>query len=685
MIRLEPTERGVRALDHANVEVSVTAEEWVVADEDRDLPRPTDAVVAAYATELRFPAAYVSVQRTDGEQFELGNDTGPLELPAGENLLDISTKIKSYLEFEGAASVRKTPDFEELIVEFPRQRPVTLGFRSRHERPVGTITVEPTPEGIATALSYLHSATKTTSPDRSFPTLRGHPPRVETGETTTVPSAIEAANERSGIELVVPPDVDCLYVLSSLAYYLQASVTIGDQSSPVLRAPAAGVERVLPGLPELQAETARLLRHVFYLDCLVRNAGPHGTDLSELSVLSGLSLDPEQAYHADPQERLASYLEVPTGPVADAMPEWHLSTYVEPDPARIRSVPFLLDKMSLVYLPESSELTGSELLEFSLEDFYRSQNGVADIDVVKPELQHGRVHGWLADGIPIDVFKGTHAAFENRLDYLGRDSEGMDVAVVLNDEEMETEHGEVADIYRERAEDLPMSVTVHEFLDRDELAAVFEAENDFVHYIGHCEETGLRCPDGNLSVSDIRESNTQTFFLNACGSYYEGMELLEKGSVAGAVTFKEVLEKQAVKVGTAFARLLVHGFSFARAMQLARRRIMTGKDYAVVGDGTYQLTQHRSVLPMLHRLDDEGDRYRLTADVFSAWTTGSIYYVTIGNDNDDKYLCGNESVYDVDQQQLVDFLERVSSPFIYDGDFYWSTQLRNAILGQGPE
>ncbi|MEF8757545.1 MAG: hypothetical protein V5A33_04845 [Halobacteriales archaeon] len=676
MIHLEATDSGIRARDHANVEVSVEAREWVVTDEEATLSRPTDAVVAGAAGELRLPPGFVLVEDRDVDRtFELGNDTGPLELSSGRYLLDLGASLKTYVAFSGPATVEKTGDFEHLIVRFPGRRSVTLGFRSRHEQPADAITVEPTPAGIATALSHLHSAMKTTGPERSFPTLRGHPPRVEVGETTTVPEAIETGTDHTGIEVVAPPSVDHLYVLAPLSYYLQASVTVGDVEAPRLRAPAAGLDRRLPDLPELQAETAGLLRHVLYLDTLVRNVGPHGTELAELSVLETLPLSPERAYEADPPRRLATYLDVSREALSDHVPEWHLSMYVEPDPERVRSLPFLLDRMSLVFLPETTDLTGKELLEQSLDDFYRFGNSVADVDVVNPMLQDGRIHGWLADGIPIDVFKAVHAGFENRLDYLEDGGDGMDVAVVLNDEEMDSEHGEVARIYRERAADLPMSVTVHRFLDRDELAAVFEADNDFVHFIGHCEQAGLRCPDGTLAVADVEESNTQTFFLNACGSYHEGMELLRKGSVAGAVTFREVLDEQAGKVGTAFARLLVEGFSFARAMQLARRRIMTGKNYAIVGDGTHRLTQSRSLNPFVFHLRGGPDRYELSVDSYSTWSVGGAYYVNLDADGPGLRLAGNQATFELMPAELVEFLERTSEPVIHDGDLRWSTEV----------
>jgi len=206
-----------------------------------------------------------------------------------------------------------------------------------------------------------------------------------------------------------------------------------------------------------------------------------------------------------------------------------------------------------------------------------------------------------------------------------------------------------------------------------------ESHTDFVHYIGHCETHGLRCPDGYLSASSLSECNAETFFLNACGSFHQGRELVERGSVAGAVTFSGVLNDHAVKVGSTFARLLVHGFSMERAVRLARRRIMMGKDYAVVGDGTHVLTQSSNRLPATVTLQEtDAGGFLLTYDQFSAGNLGAFYRPYIEG-NEYSYLCGNESEFALDREATRSFLRRAEMPVIYDGDLYWSGELYGAL------
>jgi hypothetical protein len=683
----------LHVMDADNAELSVRGSGLTISDSGQAIPRPVDDTVTVTTDELRFPHAVVyAFALGSSTRYELGPNGESLSLSPSEYVVDVDTGIKSYLRFSGAATIERTDDFESIVVSFPERTRVIVGFRSRHELPAGTITVPDSPSGVATALTHLSSAHKTAKPDRTYPTLRGHPPLIDSGDELDVPAEIERASGTTGIELVVPPNYESLYVVAPLAYYLGAAVRTASGASrptvqPRLRIPELGVETRLSPMPGLERAVERLLRKTFFLDCLVRNAGPYGTTLAEASLLDALDLDRDALYETPLAERVATYLEVPYEAIQHRLPEWHLATYVSPDAGMLETLPFLLDRMSLLYTPRTSKLEGRELIERSLADFYRGDAGsrpdgsrahpgqVASVDIVKPELRNARAHGWLADGVPIDVFKSTPAAYHNRLRYLEHSSESTSIRVVLNDPEMVGEHDDVAAIYRRRSDEVKMDVSVEDGLTVSELARVFESDSDFVHYIGHCETDGLRCTNGFLSASNLERCSVQTFFLNACGSFYEGMELVEKGSVAGAVTFRKVLNDHAVKVGSTFAKLLVHGFSIERALGLARRRIMMGKDYAVVGDGTHSLTQSDSRLPATATLEElDGGQYLLTFDCYSTRATGS-YYFPHAETNEYASLCGNELSLRLTEPELVSLLKSTQTSVIYGGDIYWSEEL----------
>ena len=699
----------LHVIDADNAELTVDGPALAVDDSDVAIPRPVDETLIVTADELRFPHAVVYASSLEGKDHrELDPGGEPLSLSPGEYVVDVDTEIKSYLRFSGAATITKTDNYEEIVVSFPNRTRVVLGLRCRHEFPAGTITVPDSPSAVADAITHMAASHKTAGPDRSYPTLRGHPPLLEGGDSLEVSDCINAETPDHGIELVVPPDYESLFVTAPLAYYLQATVRTTDDGSrsasrsgtarPRLRLVDLGVDVALAPMPALERDVERLLRKTFFLDCLVRNAGPYGTTLAECRVLEALEIDADRLYDASPQARLAAYLEIPYAAIEHRLPDWHLSTYVTPEYDHIETLPFLLDRLSMLYVPRVSELEGQELVERSLEDFYRgldpgsgriarrcdpaavraNTGQVASVDIVKPDLRSGRVHGWLADGVPIDVFKSASEAYDNRLDFLERANDGTSICVVLNDPEMAGEHDRVADIYRQRSEELTIDLAVEESLETAALARVFESGYDFVHYIGHCETGGLCCPDGTLAAASLERCTAQTFFLNACGSYHEGRTLIERGSVAGAVTFTKVLNDHAVKVGSTFAKLLVHGFSIERAMDLARRRIMMGKDYAVVGDGTHSLTQgdRPPTTARLEQLEDDGrqTRYHLCLDCYSTQAAGSYYFPHIET-NEHAYLCGNDSTFTLTESELVTMLEETEAAVIYDGDIYWSHTL----------
>lgn len=666
--------------------VAFEAVEWH-AGGSHDLPCPASATIAGSAAGLTVRGS-VSLSTAGGRCVRDGRST-PRDLPAGEFRLSfpalrcdgatctqesdasttaVETGATTYVGFAGPARVRDTD--EGFTVSFPERSSIAIGFRRDRSAPE-RIVVPKTPRGVATALTHASSALRTSGPERSHPAFRAHPPLVSFGDRE-IPETVRSTTPETDLRLTVPASIEALLVAAPLAYYLGATVAVDDRSTPALSAPRTGFERRFRPMPAFQHDVAAVLRRVFLLDCLSRSVDPGEATPAGGSPLDRLGLRLDGLDGVTPGERLQRYCEVPSTRIRPELPEWHLSTYVEPVVENARSLPYLLDDLSLVYLPSASELDGKGLLRRSLDDFYRAEE-VASVDRLEPELHAGRAHGWLAPGTPIDVFKSTHSAFEHRLAYDASELP-LDVTVAFNDPEMGGEHSRVAEIYRERAADLPANVTVREDLSKDELEAVFEAPNDFVHFIGHCDVNGLRCTDGSFPTASLDTCRTRTFFLNACGSYHEGLGLVEAGSVAGAVTLTAVLNDHAATVGTAFARLLIYGFDIERAIQLARRRIMMGKDYAVVGDGTHTLAAGERGPPPVAWLERRGDRYHLTHEVVTTGTIGGTYRLPCGGD-DRAYPYGVNADVELTRSALRSFLEGASLPVIYNGDFHWSTDL----------
>ncbi|WP_254535012.1 hypothetical protein [Halomarina litorea] len=538
------------------------------------------------------------------------------------------------------------------------------------------LVVAPTVDGLATALTHMPSRLRATAPERSHPAVRPHPPLVTVdpdAAETTVPGSLAAARPDTEVHLALPADREHLFVAAPLAYYLGAAVSVG-ADQPRLSTP--GGEYDLDPLPAFQHEAAALLRDVFTLDALVRDLSGEGR-ACRVDLVTDLGLCPAGLRGSSPGVRLDAYLGVDRDRLAGKRPEWHLSTYADPTDEALRCLPFLLDALSLVYLPESSDIDEQGLLRYSLDDFYRCPPGgrVASVDVVEPTLHSGELHAWLAEGVPVSAFTLRPAAFEHRRAAPPPDGE-LAVAVVLNDGSMAGEHDVVADTYRKRAEGLPASVSLYESLRADELADLLETPHDFVHYIGHCEVDGLRCPDGSLDCASLSTSGARTFFLNACGSFHQGRTLVDAGSIAGAVTLRTVLNEQAATVGTTFARLLMRGFGIERAMQLARRQIMMSTDYTVVGDGTFSLTDAEPSVLKVEPLgqdggNDEEAAYAVTYTVPADGWPGGSYRAPF---EDCRRLRGTTVETTLNAPQVRDLLEERWMPVVHDGSLHWSDE-----------
>jgi hypothetical protein len=139
------------------------------------------------------------------------------------------------------------------------------------------------------------------------------------------------------------------------------------------------------------------------------------------------------------------------------------------------------------------------------------------------------------------------------------------------------------------------------------------------------------------------------------------------GSVAGAVTFRDVLDEQAATVGATFARLLVRGFCIERALDLARRRIRMGKDYAVVGDGTHALGGTASD-PVHARVSTGDDAFDVTVETDVGRRPGG----EVAAPGSDRHLLrGNAVTRRVDRATLGDLLDRPGLPVVHDGEFSW--------------
>lgn len=686
MIEVAVSDGRLEAVDVGKNEVGVTVDGWSEADSGPPLDRRVDAVRSGTTAGLRFPETAVSIERDERSWTVFDGQSGSTDLE-GAYVLKLELPVIVYVAGAGPARLVHSASDGTIRLGFASPTTVTLGFRSRVRRPRETVTVTRSLAGAETAVRWLAAGVTSDSPDKSFPGMRAHPPAIAFGDRTEVPGAVRRQLSRSDVTISVPESLDALLVVAPLSYYLQAEVRTAPVDGVRLDAPTLDGPLHLGRAPPLECDVAALLQRVFFLDCLARCAGRYDMELREFDLLAELDLDAAALYEQPTAERLARYLRADYAAVSDRLPDWHLSVAVEPTLRSVRALPYLLERLSLVQLPDPRSVSRATLVAESVEASFASGSRLWDAsptyDLVRNRTRLGRLQGWLAPGTPADAFRATVAAFENRSNYDERVGAPRRVVVVINDRAMLEERDAVERIYRSRSEELSMEVSVVESLTRVELADLLRSPVDFLHFIGHCDEAGLRCRDGSLSTATLEATRVETFFLNACGSFDEGLELVRRGSVAGAVTLANVLNPEASRVGMTFARLVMHGFSVSQALSLAGRQSLTNKFYSVVGDGTHRLAQGEDTYPAeltARRVSPAEIELRFEFPQLN--TAGGLARPRLPPDAE-YVLRGGSSTVVLDETAFVDFLASVSSPVVYEDEFHWSTELADRLGSSG--
>jgi hypothetical protein len=227
-------------------------------------------------------------------------------------------------------------------------------------------------------------------------------------------------------------------------------------------------------------------------------------------------------------------------------------------------------------------------------------------------------------------------------------------------------------VYGSRNE-LPFDVTVHRGLTTDRLRLVLESDIDFLHYIGHIEPGGFRCPDGLLDAAEIGPVGLTSFFLNACQSYDQGRALIQAGAVGGVATLDEIINSGAVRVGTAMARLLNSGFPLGAALDIASERSIVGPQYLVVGDGTAEVTQCEYGTPFLLDINREDNEFLVDFETYPTRShkMGTMVRPAAGDSNA-CFLASGSFQQRLNRSELNELLSMGNGPVRIDGQLTWT-------------
>jgi hypothetical protein len=635
---------------------------------------PVDTAVAVRTRSLRTTKG-LDVYVRDDEGTLVGQSSGgsELELPAAAYNLELAnTQMKVYLAVESEIAV--SGGTEAVEISFGGDTRVEIGARSLHQAPAGTITVPDEVGATMDAVSLLGSALKTTSCERSFPTLRGHPPLLEPGEEFTVEGNV--TRPETGVALEVPKEREAAYVAAPLAYYLGADVVPGETPRLV----TDDFAHSLDGPDGFQPEVQRVLQQVFFLDCVTRTEGYYQVDLRERQQLEPeVDLDFESLYDASLVEQVERYLDVPFEVVEPHLPQWKVTMDVSPTHENVAVLPFAAAELAFVRCPDEPDPSVVEPEPSELESFYRgvSEDDAPTNDVIQPEPVDTIEHVWVGEEMPIGASKATPEALKRRLDVTPK--QHISVDVVCNDDRMR-EEDVVGDIYGTR-DIYDFQVSIHNDLTTAELRDLLESGTDFLHYIGHVDDEGIRCIDGMLDVATLEESAVRGHILNGCRSYEQGEKLVEKGSQVGVVTLTKIGNEPATEVGKELARLLNHGFSMQSALSVVTEVNALNRHYVIVGDGSQELVEAKCGAPVLIKPDRNEGTIKTTFQKFPTinFPLGTLASKKLADDT--IHSIGSTVIQEsLSDDVLEEFFEAEINPVKLENEIFWTDEITTEYI-----
>ncbi len=652
------------------------------ADTDT-FPVPIDSAVRLRTNRLDVPERVdFNVWDSDGSVSDLVNPCDGDWHSEQVAYLEIPTSpMKLYVHVDCPLSIRERHG--SVHIDLGEERTIFIGSRSHSELPVGTITVTDDIEDLMRAVSLLGSSLKTLDPERSFPTLRGHPPLLERGDEFSVPSNI--VRPETEVRLVLPPERRYVYAATSLAYYLGANVVPGDAprlETPTRRYPLDGTG----GFDGFEAEVSRVFQHLFFLDCIIRNEGSYDIPVQEREAVEPLlDFDCSSLYERSLAEQVDTYLDVPFDVTEPHLPKWCLTTDLVPSEANVGALPFIADELSLVRCPTPTTHVQPAAEAPEIADFCRSTQTPAESEgstpAVSPQPTTSKEHVWIGDGVPVGGNKATVDSYRRRIDHDSSERSTIRVQIVCNDTNMNDE-GKVCEQYSFRDTsrhevDIAYDLTV------EELRTVFAADIDYLHYIGHVNHSGIECADGVLDTRTLDAVNVESFLLNACRSYEQSATLVEKGCRVGVATLSDVSNEPATKIGCLLARGLGSGLSFWSALSIAQSETLSGDQYVVIGDGSLTLCQPFSrIKPMLFiETDDDGGYTIRIKPFYPPRDSAGSMFGSVWDDDMTQYLQSDWiGDFHLEAETLDEVFREESMPIKYDGDLYWSDDITTKDL-----
>ncbi|MFC3957497.1 hypothetical protein [Halovivax cerinus] len=631
VLEVEHLDTTIRATDRADNVSSIGVVGWDPIETDRQIPFALDETVSGHVSRLTYSSGGTSLATVvDGST--RGHDGVAAReervVDDGSFLVQLFSAIETFIAFSGPATLSQDATMNGTL-SFPQPTRVTIGFRSPLNVPRDTVTVPPTPTGLAAALSTFSYQYAEESPKRTMSLARNHPPRVRYGDTVHVPSTVAEAVTETGIELRLPDSLDAIVPAASLATYLGARVTVSDRERPRLLAPSVDLDRPFSPLPRFQHETAALLRRIVFLDMLVQNVVEYDWDLFEADALTTLALDPERCYDQPLAARLATYLQLDFESVSAIFPDWSSAVYVDPTVENARALPSLVSRLTQPYLPGGSPDRREPTMAAAGGGDGDVAEPVEPLPTLPPPAPDPRGEpagpyvGWMGPDPLAGTFRVTPTAYTNRERYAEPGDE-LTVDVVTPDTGWADSCREVVT----GCESDPITstdVTVHRSPDREALEAIAARGTDLLYVFGPCRD-GIPCAEGHLRPAEADTFDVKTAVLDDFGAHETASECVEAGSVAcltwpsdgpalDSAASADPDERRATltsepisTVRTPLVTGLVSGFTAELSRRYASLTVEDGPVARLVGDGTVALTSFGKgpVLPLEVVAEHEG-------------------------------------------------------------------------------
>lgn len=520
---------------------------------------PVDAAISCTAETVRVHInTSVRVRNENGE--DLGDVTvEPWKLPLGTHILDINTEIKTFVRFvETPLSVAYVDnDQYEIIVEvtLPEPAVVLIGARSLHSEPAETITVSDEPHELMEAVSHLGSSIKEFSAERSWPSLRGHPPRIKIGDSLSIPPSIQ--KPETGVRITVPPNLADIYRVAPLAFYLGATVEPGDTAALHLDTGHSKPFKKRDG--SIEPTVDEQLRRCLFLDTLVRIGGYYSLPRYEYDALGDdLPFYPPNLYDRSISDQLMEYLEVPYEQIEPYIPTWSMTATLCESPGDAALIPYICNVLGTVHVEKENEI----------ERTVRSK-----------AFASTGIDCYSSGSIPPGGTMLSVDSFERGLTYEYPDEESVSFGVILEDvEEAQTirtvlRSGETAVT--------PEQVEIISSPTKDNVIDLLKSNHEFVYCSVPVTSGQINCIDGTVSKASEDFQSPPVWMGNESKTNNQLVDMEPNG-------FVEVQTVDDVQIGelVTILDLLRYGCAVALAVSLAlgpgRARFIGNSDQELV-------------------------------------------------------------------------------------------------------